>query len=114
MLLYVTKRNKNRFDFNCSPRRFLSLLDVGADRGCKAGRSYLSPVRRLGLSKRVISPTSGAGGPIMTLLLIIIIILLLAGGGYGYGRAGWTGPYYGGGIGLIVIILIVLILLGYR
>jgi len=52
----------------------------------------------------------------MRLLVLILIVGLLLGGfgGYrGYYGTAWSGPYLGGGIGLIVLILIVLLLVGY-
>lgn len=49
----------------------------------------------------------------MWLLLLVLLVLLVVGGGFGY-RSGWHEgtPYafYGGGIGLVILLLIVLFL----
>lgn len=49
----------------------------------------------------------------MNLILIILLLLLLfGGGGYGWHAAGYPGgPYFGGGIGLAVLLLLVYVLL---
>jgi hypothetical protein len=58
---------------------------------------------------------SPAGGT-MSILWILIIILLLGGGvGYGGYHTGYGGPvgaWFGGGLGLLIVVLIVLALLG--
>lgn len=48
-----------------------------------------------------------------TLLLIILIVVLLGGTGYGYQGGYFTGPYWGGGLGIILIVLVVLLLAGH-
>lgn len=52
----------------------------------------------------------------MGIVLLIILLLVLFGGGIGYGGAQpfhyWGTGYYGGGIGLVLVILLILFLLG--
>lgn len=45
----------------------------------------------------------------MNLIVLLLIVLLLFGGGGYYGYVG-SGPYLGGGIGLVGLILIVFLL----
>ena len=50
----------------------------------------------------------------MTLILLVVLLLIFAGGGYsGYRTYGpSSGPYIGGGLGLVVLLVIVWLLLG--
>ena len=46
------------------------------------------------------------------LIVIVLLILALSGGVYTYRGGYWaTGPYYGGGFGLVGLILVVLVIL---
>lgn len=47
-----------------------------------------------------------------TILLIILIIVLLGGTGYGYHAQYFTGPYWGGGLGLILVVVVILLVMG--
>jgi len=42
----------------------------------------------------------------MTLLLIVLILLIVGGGGWGYSRYPSSGPYLGGGLGLVVLVVV--------
>jgi len=46
----------------------------------------------------------------MTLLLIILVIIFLGGGGWSYSRYPASGPYLGGGVGLVLVIFVLWIL----
>jgi len=42
----------------------------------------------------------------MTLLLIILVIIFLGGSGWGYSRYPGSGPYLGGGLGIVVLVIV--------
>jgi len=53
-------------------------------------------------------------GTPMRLLLIIILILLVLGGGFGLHGGMFIGPhglYYGGGLGVVILVVLVLLIL---
>ena len=50
----------------------------------------------------------------MTLILIVLILLLVCGSGWGYSRYPSSGPYFGGGLGLVLVILLIWFLMGGR
>lgn len=66
------------------------------------------------LARRV--PVAGGKegiAPMLTLILVVLLVLILL--GYFGGRGRYSGPYFGGGLGLlatIVVIILVLALLG--
>ena len=51
----------------------------------------------------------------MTLILIVLILVFCVGGtGWGYSRYPGSGPYFGGGLGLVLVILLIWFLMGGR
>ena len=49
----------------------------------------------------------------MTLILIVLILVLcVGGGGWGYSRYPSSGPYLGGGVGLVLLIVVLWAVLG--
>ena len=46
------------------------------------------------------------------LALIIALMFVIFGGYFGWFGTPWTGPYYGGGLGLIVVVLSLLLATG--
>ena len=51
----------------------------------------------------------------MTLLLIVLILVVVfGGGGWSYSRYPGSGPYLGGGLGLVLLILLIWFLMGGR
>lgn len=46
------------------------------------------------------------------LLVLIVVLLFVVFGGYGWHSGHWNGTYFGGGLGLILIVVIILALTG--
>ena len=41
-----------------------------------------------------------------TLLILLVLVVLLGGGGWSYSRYPGSGPYLGGGIGLVILLVV--------